>query len=216
MKLTTEQLQIIENALNEKCNFKKFDDVRLEVMDHIASEIEAEMENHLLPFESAFVKVMTRWNPMILPKTWSRYENAPYIVCKLWKSLDWKVQYSGIPVSIIVTYLFYVLSDHNYSAYLLLFPVLFAGLFSTGFLLYRKATNKVKSTLSMYSLQKIYLQSLGMLAILIINMFLFADGDELSVFPIFYSSFYMSYIMIGKAWVMNKHLKIENQFLKIR
>ena len=214
MTLTTEQLQIIENALNEKCNFKKFDDVRLEVMDHIASEIEAEMENHLLPFQNAFVNVMMRWNPMILPRTWSRYENVPYIVCKLWKSLDWKFQYSTIPVTALITYLFYVLQEQNYSIYPLLVPIFLIGIGSNVFLLYRKVTNKVKSTLSMYSLHRVYYQTFFLAIFLVINISFFA-GDIKSIFPIYYGAIYFSLMMAGKAWVMNKHLKIENQFLKI-
>ena len=214
MKLTTEQLQIIENALNEKCNFKKFDDVRLEVMDHIASEIEAEMENYLLPFQNAFVNVMTRWNPMILPRTWSRYENVPYIVCKLWKSLDWKFQYSTIPVTALITYLFYVLQEQNYSIYPLLVPIFLIGIGSSTFLLYRKVTNKVKSTLSMYSLHRVYYQTFFLAIFLVINISFFAGAIK-SIFPIYYGAIYFSLMMAGKAWVMNKHLKIENQFLKI-
>src|SRR5574344_1829717 len=101
-QLTTEQLQFIENALIDKCNFKYFDDVRLEVVDHIASEIEEEIQNNNISFNQAFVTIMTKWNPLILPKTWSRYENIPYIVTKLWKSLDWKFQFSAIPITLVV------------------------------------------------------------------------------------------------------------------
>src|SRR5690606_22477947 len=106
MKLTTEQIQIIETALNEKCNFKDFDDVRIELVDHIATEIEQELETNAYSFEQAFVKVMTRWNPLILPKSWSWYDNVPYIVCQLWKKLDLKLLYLAIPISAVYVYFF--------------------------------------------------------------------------------------------------------------
>src|SRR5690606_4552690 len=102
MKLTTEQIQIIETALNENCNFKEFDEVRIVSVDHIATEIEQETETHAYSFEQAFVKVMTRWNPLILPKSWSWYDNVPYIVCQLWKKLDLKLLYSAIPITLLI------------------------------------------------------------------------------------------------------------------
>lgn len=127
MKLTTEQIQIIETALNDKCNFKDFDDVRIELVDHIATEIEQELETNTNSFEQAFVKVMTRWNPMILPRTWSRYENVPFMVSKLWKRLDWKFQFSTIPLAALFSYIGFQLQEKDISIYLYLFPFLTDG-----------------------------------------------------------------------------------------
>lgn len=215
MKLTVEQIQIIETALNDKCNFKDFDDVRIELVDHIATEIEQELETNTNSFEQAFVRVMTRWNPMILPRTWSRYENVPFMVSKLWKRLDWKFQFSTIPLAALFSYIGFQLQEKDISIYLYLFPFLTVGIVSNGYLIYRKITNKVNSTLSMYSLQKIYQKTFVMLAFIVMNIFFFTAGVEKSIIPVFWPTIYISLLMMGRAWIMHKHLKIENQLLKV-
>lgn len=215
MKLSAEQIDFIETALIEKCNFKDFDDVRMELTDHIATEIETEIENNKLLFDAAFVKVMTRWNPMILPKSWSRYENVPYIVCKLWKSLDWKFQFAAIPIAALISYLFFLLQERDFSVYLLLLPILLAGLISNIYLLYRKIIIKIHSTLSSYALHKIFKLSLGMLLFIGLNILVFNGITENSIQPLSFPTIYISLIMMGKSWVMHKHLKIENQLLKV-
>jgi len=215
MKLSAEQVHFIETALIEKCNFKDFDDVRMELTDHIATEIEAEIENNKLLFDVAFVKVMTRWNPMILPKSWSRYENVPYIVCKLWKSLDWKFQFAAIPIAGLISYFFFLLQERDFSVYSLLLPILMCGIISNIYLLYRKFTNKINSTLSSYALYKIFRLSLGMLIFTALNILVFSGITENLIQPLSFPNIYISLIMMGKAWVMHQHLKIENQLLKV-
>lgn len=210
MKLTTEQIQIIETALNEKCNFKDFDDVRIELVDHIATEIEQELETNVYSFEQAFVKVMTRWNPLILPKSWSWYDNVPYIVCQLWKKLDLKLLYLAIPVSAVYVYFFTLLLERNFPVYSITVPIILTGLGCTLFLVYRKFSNKTKTTMGGYALYKIYGQTLAMLLFFVL-FFINERFAKISLFPLIYISF----VMIGKAWVMKKHIKIENQLLKV-
>lgn len=60
MKLTAAQIDCINIALNKKGI--TFDDLKIEVLDHIASEIECEMETTATSFQDAFSKVFERWN----------------------------------------------------------------------------------------------------------------------------------------------------------
>ena len=60
MKLTKEQLECINQALIKKGI--KFDDLKIEVLDHIASQIEFEMKTTQITFQEAFSKVFERWN----------------------------------------------------------------------------------------------------------------------------------------------------------
>lgn len=214
-QLTTEQLQFIENALIDKCNFKYFDDVRLEVVDHIASEIEEEIQNNNISFDQAFVTIMTKWNPLILPKTWSRYENIPYIVTKLWKSLDWKFQFSAIPVTLLISLIAYYGQQNGKSGYFFLLPILIIGVLANSYLLICKFKNKISSTLSSYALLKIYGQTFTLLAFLILNVWFMSEETYETIFPLFWPSTHISLLMLGKAWVMRKHIKIENQLLKV-
>lgn len=60
MKLTAEQIECINQTLIKKGI--KFDDLKIEVLDHIASQIESEMKTTQTTFPEAFSKVFERWN----------------------------------------------------------------------------------------------------------------------------------------------------------
>ncbi|MCL7752380.1 hypothetical protein [Polaribacter sp. Z022] len=60
MELTKEQIQKVEHYLNVKDI--TFIDVRLEVLDHIISDIEEKMQTEKLDFETAFNNVTVKWN----------------------------------------------------------------------------------------------------------------------------------------------------------
>ena len=59
MQLTAEQIECIDQTLNEKGI--KFDDIKLEVLDHIASEIENEMEVTNNEFPVVYNQVLNKW-----------------------------------------------------------------------------------------------------------------------------------------------------------
>lgn len=210
MKLSAEQIQIIDTALYKKCNFKDFDDVRLELVDHIATEIEREIETNLYSFEEAFIKVMNRWNPLILPKSWSWYGNVPFIICKLWKKLDMKFLYLGIPFSTIYTFFYIQLLKQDFPVYSITVTIIFISIVCSLFLVYRKFFNKTKTTMSSYALYKIYGQVLVLLLVSVL-FFISRKHSEVYLFPLIYAS----YVLVGKAWIMQKHIKIENQLLKV-
>jgi len=60
MELNKEQLQRVEHYLDKK-NIT-YIDVRLEVLDHIISDIETKMETKKLDFETVFYNVTQKWN----------------------------------------------------------------------------------------------------------------------------------------------------------
>jgi hypothetical protein len=60
MKLTTEQIECINQTLISKG--VKFDDLKLEVLDHIATEIENEMEVSNNDFSVVFNQVFDKWS----------------------------------------------------------------------------------------------------------------------------------------------------------
>lgn len=60
MKLTAEEIECINQTLINKG--VKFDDLKLEVIDHIASEIENEMEATRKAFPEVYKEVFERWD----------------------------------------------------------------------------------------------------------------------------------------------------------
>ena len=64
MKLTNQQLTIIEETLVS--NGVVYDDIKLELIDHIASEIEVEAISEAKPFEIILIKVFNKWKPQLI------------------------------------------------------------------------------------------------------------------------------------------------------
>ena len=60
MELSKEQLQQVENYLDKKDI--TFIDIRMEVFDHIVSDIETKIETEKLDFETVFYNVTDKWN----------------------------------------------------------------------------------------------------------------------------------------------------------
>jgi hypothetical protein len=63
MKLTASQIALIDETL--VLNGLKYDDIKLEVNDHIASEIEVLMEENSLTFEESTQMVFEKWKPQL-------------------------------------------------------------------------------------------------------------------------------------------------------
>jgi hypothetical protein len=83
MKLTAEQIQIVEDTLN--LNGLDYDDIKLEVLDHIASEIEEEMSINNQTFEETCKAVFENWNDELKPSLLSRNLYKDYNVPKIVK-----------------------------------------------------------------------------------------------------------------------------------
>tara|TARA_R110002051_G_scaffold46533_1_gene93131 strand:- start:662 stop:1318 length:657 start_codon:yes stop_codon:yes gene_type:complete len=80
MELTIQQIQKVEQYLNAK----RIDyiDIRLEVLDHIVSDIEVLIERETIDFETAFYKVTNKWN-LHLKETSSFYFGIMYSAPKI-------------------------------------------------------------------------------------------------------------------------------------
>ncbi|WP_426094234.1 hypothetical protein [Flavobacterium sp. DSR2-3-3] len=65
MKLTNHQLTIIEETL--VLNGVVYDDIKLELIDHIASEIEEKLNDEKSSFEVIFDEVLEKWKPELQP-----------------------------------------------------------------------------------------------------------------------------------------------------
>ena len=83
MELTTEQLQRVEHYLNVK--EITYIDIRMEVLDHIVSDIEAKTETETLDFETVFYNVTDKWNVHLKQSSswiFGLANSAPKIVLK--------------------------------------------------------------------------------------------------------------------------------------
>ena len=86
MKLTTEQIAKIDETL--VLNGLIYEDIKLEITDHIASEIEVAMNDNNISFEGAFKQVFENWKIQFRPSSsfWLGRKNiAPKIVIEKWE-----------------------------------------------------------------------------------------------------------------------------------
>lgn len=79
MKLTTEQITKIDEVLIEKGLI--YEDIKLEVTDHIASEIESKLENNPSNFEIVFKEVFTNWEEEL--KLTSNWSHSSFVAPKI-------------------------------------------------------------------------------------------------------------------------------------
>jgi hypothetical protein len=106
MKLTTQQIAKIEETL--VLNGLIYDDIKLEVTDHIASEIEAEMEEKEISFETAFKQAFENWEEQLKLSysLWTGTKNvAPRIVIEKWESIHRKQNPTIFWFSLFITIL---------------------------------------------------------------------------------------------------------------
>lgn len=102
MKLTTEQIAEIDETL--VLNGLIYGDIKLELTDHIASEIEAEMQEKETSFEVALKKVFQNWEEQLRPSSsfWTGSQNvAPKIIIEKFSSLT-KRQFKFSLLSVVV------------------------------------------------------------------------------------------------------------------
>ncbi len=85
--LNTDQISIIEEILLETYNLK-YDHLRIEILDHIASETEALINKEALPFDLALKTVFKLWHKELQTKKMGTYKDSPRMVVTLWRRLD--------------------------------------------------------------------------------------------------------------------------------
>jgi hypothetical protein len=104
MKLTTQQIATIDKTL--VLNVLIYDDIKLEVTDHIASEIETAMEENNISFDDAFKQAFENWKFQLRPSSsfWvGLIYSSPRIVMNRWESTTKRQQFQSLFIAIIPT-----------------------------------------------------------------------------------------------------------------
>lgn len=104
MKLTAKQINQIEETL--VLNGIQYEDIKLELTDHIASEIEEKISIQGLSFETAFHEVFDNWKYQMKPSCsfWvGLIYSSPKIVMDRWKSTTKLQQFKSLFIAIIPT-----------------------------------------------------------------------------------------------------------------
>ena len=214
MKLSTEQIESIDYVLSKHYSFENFEDLRTELLDHIASDVELEMQNNNMSFDNALPNVLHKWEDEITCDRDSYYNRVPIIVAKLWKKLDWKYNICILPLTAILVFGSLSFGKENWVTYVMYFTACI-GLVLGAYLLNLLRKNQFNTVLSMYSKNKIKLYVGLFLFALILNIGTnYSDGDLLSR-PALFVVIHTTLVFAVRTIIMRKNIKIENQLLKM-
>jgi len=153
MKLTNQQTQEVERYITQK----KVDylDLKLEILDHMISEIEEKM-NKNSSFEDAFYIVKQKWNKHFVQRTSFYFGNlnpAPKIVIETAKKIYkpyYFIMFSMYFFPLILLYKYNILVDENLQFYLNIFFKTTGGI-SILLLIYSYYKSKQLKNKSIYS-----------------------------------------------------------------
>lgn len=104
MKLSSQQITQIEETL--VLNGIQYEDIKLELIDHIASEIETKMQNQEVFFEIAFHEAFDNWQYQMKSSSsfWvGLIYSSPKIIMDRWKSTTKLQQFKSLFIAIIPT-----------------------------------------------------------------------------------------------------------------
>ena len=213
-QLTTDQINHIDYVLRNDYSFENFDDLRVELLDHIASDVEALMETNSISFEDALPVVLYKWNDEISWDRNSKYNRVPKMVSKLWKKLDWKYNYCIIPLTAILCFGSIPYRKEEWMTYAM-YVVGLVGIILGGYLLNLFSKNKFNTVLSMYAEDQIKIYEGILVLALVVNIGInYSDGDVLSR-PALFVIIHTTVVFVMRTIIMRKNIKIENQLLKV-
>ena len=214
MKLSAQQIEYVDYVLSKHYSFENFEDLRIELLDHIASDVELEMQNNNMSFDNALPNVLHKWNDEITCDRDSYYNRVPVIVAKLWKKLDWKYNICILPLTAILVFGSMSFSKENWVTYVMYFMACIALILGT-YLLNLLRKNQFNTVLSMYAKNKIKFYVGLFLFALILNIGInYSDSDLLSR-PALFVVIHTTLVFAVRTIIMRKNIKIENQLLKV-
>ena len=216
MKLSTEQIECINQTLIEKGI--KFDDLKIEVLDHIASQIESEMKATQKTFSVAFIEVFNRWNEEFLPTRAYFSLNTYYpklARTKFGKQLKLEL-ITAITLSLILILSFQLLSDSNAKFQFIfwikkVFFYAYFGMIALGlFLKFLNAKSKISSTYK-------YTFDIRFSVFLIWIVIVFNDNipnDKTNQNLFVVSMCYLFVFLISTIYLGFKHYQFQKKFAK--
>lgn len=158
--LTPEQLQQVEDFLVDQYHMQADEDVRGEILDHIACEIEEQISQGQ-SFKVAFMNVLNQWHRHLQPSRFSGYQTIPRFIARRLIKTDLLV-HVGIILSL--TFLLSLLGEVNYILTSSSLILLLASWFMSQRYLYQ-VKEQQSFSLNYYKKQLHYLNYLNVMAV---------------------------------------------------
>ena len=181
MELTKEQIHKVAHYLNVK--HITYIDLRMEVLDHIVSDIETKMMKENLDFETVFYSVTDKWNSQLKETTSMFFGvgfSAPKLVIQKAKKVYWK-QYILLLASYFLPFLllthfdFKVQNPTEFSFFIIFKGVIILSVLAFIYMFFSR-NNKIETTYGFI----LKAQSLGAIIGLIVLLIFFTKLKELN------------------------------------
>ncbi|MEO7978843.1 hypothetical protein [Flavobacterium sp.] len=224
MKLTLNQIANIERTL--LLNGIVYDDIKLELTDHIASEIEAKITENNCNYETAFIEVIESWKNQFKPTTSSFWvgflHSGPKIymdkVLKITKNeFKWGAIIIGIGLFVkLFNYDIYLTDEYSTILRTSVKGIVFGSFitFFSGRLFIIKS--KIKTTYSEIYKKKAYLIVVYffMIMVSVYPVSSVYDIKRGHLFSLLFVALYIGYAFNGIR-LLRKHLKMQKQFKEL-
>jgi hypothetical protein len=230
MKLTTEQISKIDETL--VLNGVIYDDIKIELTDHIASDIEKVMITQGIDFKTALINSFDKWEAQLKPASnafWTPFWlNGPKLFIDKWVKESKKQSFYWLLLSVVITFTTVWITLQNKSnkflaqleqGYEILLIVLIVFLFIGRYFVYKSATKTIFS----YMFNVHCVGSVLILAIILISIesdsyFIFAINQKFIMKRLFFSVFsniwYIVYSIYSFYFLFN-HFQFERKLSKV-
>lgn len=212
-QLTNQQLLLIETTLIEKYNFKNFDDVRLEIQDHISLQIEELINSENISFSDALDRIFKQWNPELKTTDWNNTK-VPKLIFDLYNKLDNKSFTIAFTISIVIASACFFIRNYAMSNFIFSFLTTCTYLIFL-FILFQTKKNTFKTTLSFYATYRLKYYLLAFATITLIEILIYYLYGKYTFVPNIISlMFAFQFYFRGK--IMYRNITIENQLVKVK
>lgn len=230
MKLTVEQIYKIEETL--VLNGVVYDDIKIELTDHIASDIEEVMINQGVDFKTALINSFDKWEVQLRPASnafWTPFWlNGPKLFIDKWVKESKKQSIYWLLLSVFITFttIWIIMQSKSNKflvqleqGYQILLIVLIVFLFIGRYLVYKSKTKTIFSY--MFNVNSVV--SVLILAILLISIefdsyFIFAINQKFIMkrlfFTVFSNIWYIVYSIYSFYFLYN-HFQFERKLSKV-
>jgi hypothetical protein len=230
MKLTTEQIAKIEETL--VMNGVVYDDIKLELIDHIASEIEEIITTQGVVFEIALINAFDKWEVQLRPTSnplWApSWLNGPKLFIDKWVKETKQLTFYWMLLSVVISLLTAWLITKKKSnllliqleqGYEILVIVLLVFLFIGRYFIFKSRTKTIFSYMfNVHCLASVIILTILLFSIEFVPYFIFAENQKFIMRRLFFSVFtniwYIVYSIYSFKFLYN-HFQFERKLSKV-
>jgi len=230
MKLTTDQIAKIEETL--VLNGVVYEDIKLELIDHIASDIEEIISKQGVVFEIALIHAFDKWEVQLRPTSnplWApSWLNGPKLFIDKWVKETKQQLFYWMLLSVVISLLTAWIIMQNKSSmflvqlekgYEILIILLLAFLFIGRYFIFKSPTKTIFSYMfKVHCLASVIILTILLFSIEFDSYFIFAENQKFIMRRLFFSVWiniwYVVYSIYSFYFLIN-HFQFERKFSKV-